>query len=111
LVAAIEPDREFIEEVVAVIQQTLTARFGADVVNVILFNFENSTNSRKEDIVRKPELFENFLDGMFGHGSRIMRKLIIRSLEEHFKLQDEKRNIELESTIVRAWKKKQSFSA
>ena len=108
--SSIESDREFVDEVLGVIQQTLTTRFGADVTNVILFNFQNSTRSQKEDIVRKPQEFETFLDSMFGHGSRIMKKLIIKSLNEHFKLSEDRRNFELESTIVRARKTKQSLS-
>jgi hypothetical protein len=105
----IDPDQEFVNEVVGVIQRTLTARFGADVMNVIMFNFRNSTNSQKEDIVRKPEQFENFLDQMFGNGSRIMRKLIIKSLEAHFKLESDRRNAELEDTLKRAWRERQAL--
>jgi hypothetical protein len=110
LVSNIDPDEEFITEVIAVIQGTLTEKFGADVTKVILFNFQNSTNSKREDIVRKPEKFEAFLDSMFGNGSRIMRKLIIKSLDEHFKIENERRNVELGSTILAAWKMKQSLS-
>lgn len=111
MVTTIDPDEKFIAEVMGVIQQTITERFGADVMNVIIFNFRNSTKSQKEDIVRKPDQFEDFLDSMFGSGSRVMRKLIIKSLEDHFKLESDKRHLELESTIIRAWKTKQSLSA
>jgi hypothetical protein len=111
LVALIDASEGFIAEVLEVIQQTLANRFGADVMNVILYNFQNSTKLTKEDIVRKPQQFEGFLDSMFGHGSRIMRKLLIKSLEDHFKLPDGGRTLDLESTIEKAWKTKQTLSA
>ncbi len=106
----IDPDQEFVTEAVGVIQRTLTARFGADVMNVIIFNFQNSTHSEREDIIRKPEQFEDFLDQMFGNGSRIMRKLIIKSLEDHFKLEGDRRNVELEDTLKKAWKERQALT-
>jgi hypothetical protein len=111
LVGQFDPDAEFVSEVIRVVQQTLTSRFGADVTNVILFNFQNSMKLKREDIVKKPESFETFLDSMFGHGSRILRKLIVKSLEEHFKLESGKGSVDLSSTLITAWKARQALSA
>jgi hypothetical protein len=112
-VVVINFDRRFQNEVVEVIENSLSSIWGKDVSQVIFYNFSKDHERAKEEIVRNPELFDATLERIFDKaGARFVRQRIIREVGSHFQLSGEE--IEQASTfeqiILLAWKARQRES-
>ncbi len=80
-------DEKFRREMVRAIEDGITNLWGKDVAQVIFYNFSKDTKLGKDEIVRRPDLFEVTLQKMFGDaGSRSITSIIIKEIYDHFQL-------------------------
>ena len=104
----IDYDDKFAVEVLDAIKDALSTRFGSDVTEVVLFNFRRTTGLETDSIIRKPQIFENSLDEMFGAYSKLVKKFIIKEIENRFQIRREDnstgRSTSIQTVIREAWR-------
>jgi hypothetical protein len=61
--------------------------FGSGVKEIVYFRMKQEIEMDRSDIVNKPEVFETFLDEMFGQGARTIEKTILKIIEDDFGIQ------------------------
>jgi hypothetical protein len=83
-------DQKFQSEVVEAIENAISVVWGKDVAQVIFYNFSKDNSLARDEIVRRPELFEATLETIFGEtGSKFVRKKIIEKISTRFQLSKE----------------------
>jgi len=104
----IDYDDKFAVEVLDAIKDALSTKFGSDVTEVVLFNFRRTTGLETDSIIRKPQIFENSLDEMFGAYSKLVKKFIIKEIENRFQIRREDnstgRSTSIQAVIREAWR-------
>ncbi len=105
-----DSEKKFQAEVIGIIEETLSEKFGPDVVKVLFYNFLRTTMLQKEEMIRKPEQFDYFLSSMFGMGSQLIRRTMIIGIQNRFHLDDQIDTAPetLASIIRRAWRARQA---
>jgi len=107
LMVILNYDERFRGEVMQTIKDGITKLLGKDVAEVIFYNFSKETGLDKDEIVRRPDLFEDTLVKMFGErGSLAIRSAIIKEINAHFQLPSKEipPSAGIELTIRSAWR-------
>jgi len=79
--------------------------FGDSPRSAIYFHLERSLKLRREEIPEKVERFLEGLENIFGPGSRVVEKVIVRDLYSRLGLEfEEKRNFEFQDYVRQALK-------
>lgn len=74
--------------------------------NAIYFHLERNLKLKKEEIPEKVEKFLEGLENIFGPGSRIVEKVIVKDLYTRLGLEfEEKKNFEFQDYVRQALKK------
>lgn len=76
------------ETILKCIEKAISPKFGGNVYNVIIANFETRFTLSKNEIVSHPLLFESLLDNIFGTGiaSELIKSSIFRELAHNFQI-------------------------
>ena len=75
------PDEPTREKILECIDRGLDT-FGANVRMVLYWKMEKDLNLRREDIPEKPETFTKSIENLFGAGSRIVERTLIKQLKQ-----------------------------
>jgi hypothetical protein len=81
------PSSAWEERILASIDKGIDA-FGPSVKNVLYYRFTSIYNSKRQEILRKPELFTESLRTFFGERSFHVEDAIVASLIDTFHLTD-----------------------
>ncbi|MEM3551660.1 MAG: hypothetical protein QXV01_11290 [Candidatus Bathyarchaeia archaeon] len=72
--------REFNTVLIDVVDEALQTILGESGKEVVYYYLKNSYTLRKEDIPENPELFTEFLNKLFGAGTKIIENTILKNL-------------------------------
>ena len=72
-------------------------QLGESIGKVIYFHLERNFGVNKKEIPNQPETFSKALHSIFGKGAEIIERLIVKKIQERFKL-----NLEPETSLVDA---------
>jgi hypothetical protein len=76
------------ESILNCIEKAISPKFGGNVYDVIISNFEMKFTLSKNEIASHPLLFETLLDDIFGTGmaSELIKSSIFRELAHNFQI-------------------------
>ncbi len=95
------------ESILNCIDKAISPKFGENVYNVIIANFETRFTLSKNEIASHPLLFETLLDDIFGTGiaSELIKSSIFRELAHNFQIFEPdyfQKNMDKENVLSRA---------
>jgi len=67
-----------------VVNEGIEQTFGESVAKTIFFHMETKCGVKRNDIIKKPEVFHDSLEKLLGPGASVVEQFILRNLQSRF---------------------------